>query len=110
MVAPLFPRFLREGGSSEKLDTTPSAPEQSRWSKKPDHPPFLTRTISSHLYSHIADLLMSLAFSVNTQSNLKRGHVYFNQRSGVSAIAMQKLGVFNANIGVDKKTFLLTVN
>jgi hypothetical protein len=32
--------------------------------------------------------------------------VYFNQRFGVSAIAMQKLGVFNAKIGVDNKMFV----
>jgi hypothetical protein len=32
--------------------------------------------------------------------------VYFNQRFGVSAIAMQKLGVFNAKIGVDNRMFV----
>ena len=32
--------------------------------------------------------------------------MYFNQRFGVSAIGMQKLGVFNAKIGVDNKMFV----
>jgi len=32
--------------------------------------------------------------------------VYFNERFGVSAIAMQKLGVFNAEIDVDNKMFV----
>src|SRR4029077_11337606 len=36
----------------------------------------------------------------------KRGPMYFNERFGVSAIAMQKLGVFNAEIGVDNKMFV----
>ena len=32
--------------------------------------------------------------------------MYFNQRFGVSAIAMQKFGVFNPEIGVDNKMFV----
>lgn len=32
--------------------------------------------------------------------------MYFNQRFGVSAIAMQKLGAFNPEIGVDNKMFV----
>src|ERR1039457_6763047 len=36
----------------------------------------------------------------------KRGLVYLNERFGVSAIAMQKSGVFNPEIDVDNKMFV----
>ena len=49
---------------------------------------------------------MSLFSGFIRKVSSKRGHVYFNQRFGVSAIAMQKLGVFNAKIGVDNKMFV----
>jgi hypothetical protein len=35
-----------------------------------------------------------------------RGPVYFSERFGVSAIAMQKLGVFNAETNIDNKMFV----
>ena len=68
------------------------------------HPPFLPAQFL--LFSTpIADLSCP-SFQRYAQSNSKRGYVYFNQRFGVSAIAMQKLGVFNAKIGVDNKMFV----
>ena len=41
-----------------------------------------------------------------TTPRSKRGSVYFNQRFGVSAIEMRRLGTFNPKIGVDNRMFV----